>query len=325
MALEALRLDPDDVDVQCTLARIYIGTGKLDSAAEELDRAIADHPSSDLPHLLLSQYLQQVGKRDQALAEIKKAIALRPNFWSYYQDLGLAYYTAGKYDEAAAALQKVTELQPDNSWGFQMLGTVQHAKGDRQRALANYNRAIALAPNAGAYSNLGNLYYEWGRYEEAASAFERAAALDPKSAVKHRNLGDLYRKLGRQTDARQSYTRARDLLLAAIAMNAKDAASMASLALCEAKLGDTRSALEHAAAAVALRPDNSAVLYKRAVVFVLAGKRGDGLRALGEAVRAGYSTAFIASDEDLASLRGVPEYKKVLAAPKEPESKGGAQ
>jgi tetratricopeptide (TPR) repeat protein len=322
MATEALRLDPDDVDVRCTLANIYLGTGKVEQAAEELARAIADHPSADLPHLLLSRYLQQTGKREQSVAEIQKAIAIRPNFWSYHQELGLAYYNAGRYDEAAAAFQKVTELQPDNSWGFQMLGAVQHAKGDRRRAQANYERAIALAPNnAGAYSNLGNLHYEEGRLGEAASAFERAAALDPRSAVKHRNLGDLYRKLGREPDALRSYATARDLLLGAIAMNAKDAAAMASLAVCEAKLGDTRSAVEHAAA---LRPDNAGVLYKRAVVYALTGKRSEGLRALTEAVRAGYSMKFVESDEDIASLRGAPGYKDVFAA-NETLSKEGAK
>jgi tetratricopeptide (TPR) repeat protein len=317
MALEGLRLDPDDVDVQCTLARIYIGTGKLDEAADELERAIANHPGSDLPHLLRGRYLQQAGQPDQALAEIKKAIALRPNFWSNHMDLGLAYYGLGRYDEAAAAFQKVTELQPDNSWGFQMLGTVQHAKGDRRRALANYNRAIALGPNSAAYSNLGNLYTQEGRYPEAVSAFERAASLDPKSPVKQRNLGDIYRTVGREKDAIQSYTRAREVLLAAIAMNARDAGAIASLGVCEAKLGDTRSALDHAGAAVALRPDNSTVLYKSAVVYALAGRRGDGLRALGEAVRAGYSTVSIESDVDVASLRSAPEYKRIMAAPKD--------
>jgi len=325
MALEALRLEPDDVDVRCTLARIYLGTGKLEQAAEELARAIADYPSADLPHLLLSQYLQQTGKGDQALAEIEKAIAIRPNYWSYHQELGVAYYNAGRYDEAAAAFQQVTELQPDNSWGFQMLGLVRHAKGDRRRAQADYERAIALAPNnAGAYSNLGNLYYETGRLEEAVDAFERAADLDPKSAVKHRNLGDLYRKLGREPDAVRSYTTARDLFRGAVGMNAKDAGAMASLAVCDAKLGDTRSALEHAAAAVALRPDNATVLYKRAVVYALTGKRSEGLRALAEAVRAGYSIKFVESDDDMASLRSAPGYKNMVAA-NETVSKGGVR
>jgi eukaryotic-like serine/threonine-protein kinase len=325
MAMEALRLDPDDVDVRCTLARVYLGTGKVEQAADELGRTIAAHPSADTPHLLLSRYLQQTGKTDQAVAEIQKAIALRPNYWSYHQELGLAYYNAGRYDEAAAAFQKVTELQPDNSWGFQMLGAVQHAKGDRRRAQANYERAIALAPsNAGAYSNLGNLHYEEGRLGEAASAFERAAALDPKSAVKHRNLGDLYRKLGREPEALRSYATARDLLRGAIAMNAKDARSMASLAVCEAKLGDTPAAVEHAAAAVALSPDDAGVLYKRAVVYALTGNRSEGLRALAEAVREGYSTKFVESDEDVASLRSAPGYKSVVAA-NETVSKGGAR
>jgi serine/threonine protein kinase/Flp pilus assembly protein TadD len=318
-ALEALRLDPDDVDVECTLARIYIGIGRLDEAAEELNRAIADHPNSDLPHQLLGKYLLQAGKRDQAIAEIQKAIAIRPNYWSHYMELGTAYYTMGRYDAAAAAFQKVTELAPDNSWGFQMLGTVQHAKGNRPGAIANYKRAIALAPNPAAYNNLGALYYEEGRYQEAASAYVRAVELDPNSATKLRNLGDLYRKLGRESDATQSYTRARDLLLATLSLNPKDAEALASLGVCEAKLGDRRSALNHAAAAVGLRPDNAAVLFNTAVIYALAGRRDDGLRMLGNAVRAGYSTAWIEADENVATLRRAPEYKKVIAAARKPD------
>jgi tetratricopeptide (TPR) repeat protein/TolB-like protein len=325
MVMEALRLDPDDVDVRCTLARIYLGTGRYDAAAEELQRAVAGNPASDQPHILLSRYLQLTGKPQEALAEIGKAIALRPNYWQYYQDLGLAHFNLGRYDEAGAAFQRVTELQPDTSWGFQMLGAVAHAKGDRIRALAHYKRAIELAPNAGAYSNLGTVYYEMKRYGEAAAAFERATALDPKSAVKHRNLGDLYRKLGREEDAVKSYVRARDLLRDVIAMNPKDGAAMASLAVCEAKLGDMRSAAEHVGAAVALRPGDATVLYKRAVVYALSGRRADGVKALGEALRAGYSAAFVESDEDVASLRQAPEYQKVVMAGKQPEMKGGEE
>jgi tetratricopeptide (TPR) repeat protein len=206
-----------------------------------------------------------------------------------------------------------------------MLGTVEQAKGNRERAAADYQRAIALAPNARAYTNLGNLYYEEGRFAEAASAFERAAALDPNSAVKHRNLGDLYRKLGREEDAKRSYTRARDLLKAALAVNAKDAAAMASLAVCEAKLGDTRAALRDEDAAVALAPGKPDVLYKRAVVLALAGRRQEGLRALAEAVAAGYSVKFVESDDDVKILRNVPEYRNLVARTIAADVKGGAR
>jgi len=47
-----------------------------------------------------------------------------------------------------------------------------------------YRRALSLDPSAGqAWHNLGNLLVENGRPREAAQAFERAASIEPGSAL----------------------------------------------------------------------------------------------------------------------------------------------
>ena len=63
-------------------------------------------------------------------------------------------------------------------------------------ALASYERALAIAPNANAYSNVGTLHYDERRYKEAIAAYQRALALAPRDPSLHRNLGDALRREG---------------------------------------------------------------------------------------------------------------------------------
>ncbi len=52
-----------------------------------------------------------------------------------------------------------------------------------------------------AQMNLGEMYMDRGRYEEAARCFGRAIQLDPKPPKPHSNLGNAFLKLGRADDA----------------------------------------------------------------------------------------------------------------------------
>ena len=323
MVLEGLRLDPQDVTVRCALAQIYRGTGHLEQAAEELRKAIVDQPHSEVAHFQLGLVLGDLGRHADAISELSRAVALRPNYWALHQQLGFMYYQAGRFQDAAGEFTRVIELQPDNPWGYQMLGTSQQAQGDAARALENYKRAIALGPDARAYTNVGTIYYDQRRFAEAATAFEQAARLEPKSPSKHRNLGDVYVKLQRLDDARRSFETARDLLRAQVATNPRDARAFASLAVCEAKLGQHAQARHDAAEAVAINGESSEVIYKSAVVSALGGRQEEGLDRLAEALKLGYSPMFAAQDEDLVSLRSSQKFAALVAARRTVDNTGG--
>jgi len=310
--LEALRLDPDEAQVRIALAVAYQGSGRSDAAVDELRRAIQLQPGGDDAHRLLGEVLAEQGKTEEGLVELRKAVTLRPNYWRNHSSLGNTYFRKGRYDEAIAAFVRVTELQPDNARGFQMLGTAHQVKGNLDQALANYEAAIRITPLASAYSNMGTIHYGAGRFEQAAQAYEKALAIDATSPARHRNLGDAYRRLGQDKKARECYARARDLTLALLKVNPKDARSLGMVAVYEAKLGRFAEAMRRADEAVALRPTDGDVLYRLAVVQALAGNSTRALKALEEALRNGYSAAMAKDDEDLAALRGRPEYEKVL-------------
>jgi serine/threonine protein kinase/tetratricopeptide (TPR) repeat protein len=310
---EALRLDPGEPRTRFALALVYKGTGRADPAIEELQRVLTLQPNDDDAHRLLGDILFDRGRSDEAIAEFQKGIQLRPNYSPNHSHLGGVYFHTGRFMEAAAAYRRITELQPDNSRGFQMLGATYQAMGDKRQAIENYQMALALGPDARAYSNLGSVYYSEGKYAEAARAYEEAAKLEP-SAVKYRNLGDAYHRMGQHDRASDSYRRAVALSEDQLRVNPRDAEVLGMLAVSEAKLGRRAEARRHAAEAVSLRPSDAGVLYHKAVVHALAGEQKEALVALEEALGRGYSVALAREDDDLATLGSVPAFQRLMKA-----------
>jgi serine/threonine-protein kinase len=313
---EALRLDPEEPAVRFALAVIDRGTGRGSAAIEELRRVLALQPGNDEAYRELGDILFDEGRFDEAIAALRKAVELRPEFWRNHSALGYAYAKRGRHQEAIAAYSKVTELQPRNSRGFQMLGFAYQDAGDDVRALENYRKAIAIAPDALAYSNMGSIYYDEGRFPEAARAYEQAIALGGRSPATQRNLGDAYERLKEPVKARQAYVRAVEISRDMLAVNPKDAQTLSRLAVCEAKLGRHADAAIHVGEAAGLDGDDTDVLYRKAVVHALAGRAPDALVALREAVARGFSVSRARTDYDLQSLRGRPEFQTLLDRPR---------
>ena len=63
---------------------------------------------------------------------------------------------------------------------------------------------------------------------------------------------------------------------------------------------------------MALSPHAADVIYRHAVVLALAGRVGESLAALQSAVDQGYSRTMAKDDDDLAILRGRPQFAKLI-------------
>jgi tetratricopeptide (TPR) repeat protein/tRNA A-37 threonylcarbamoyl transferase component Bud32 len=312
----ALKLDPDDPDVRISLAGMYAGTGRIDEAISEFRAALKRRPTNDGAHRQLAIALRNQGRFDEALEEYQQALAIRPNYFRNNSALGVFYYRRGQYAEAAIAFQRVTENQPDSAWGFINLGAAYLKSGDNRRALENFERAIQIAPDEAAYSNVGTIHYAEGRYAEAARAFEQAIRLGPKNHVSHRNLGDAYLRLGQRDRARAEYERAAALSGELLKVNPRDAPTLASHGVYEAKAGRKAEAIRYVEAAAAQSPGDVEVLYKRAVVYALAGREADAQRSLEVALTRGYSRALARTDDDLSAIVRLPRIQELLKAVK---------
>ncbi len=311
---EALRLDPRDAEVRDSLARLYMNTGRIPEALDEVRRALGTRPQADHLRRLMANLLVDAGDFEGAIREARQAVALRDWHQNHYT-LGYVLYRAGRPREAAAAFRRVTELRPDDAWAFQALGEALRDTGQDGGAEAAFRKAVAADPSAAslAFTSLGTLYFETGRVPDAAEAYRQALALEPASPLIHRNLADALARQGQADRARAEWKRCAELGTDALRVNARDLSVLASLAICQAKLGDRDAALGTAATALQVAPADREPLYAAATVHALAGDPSRGLGYLEQALQKGASAIRASRDDDLARLRDLPGYPALIA------------
>ncbi len=205
---KALTLDQQQPEVWISLARIHQGTGRQEDALNELNKALSLQPNSDEAHQVMGQVLQSLERLKEAEEHYLRAVALRPNYWRHHTLLGGFYYATGRSKEAVAAFTRVTELQPDNARGLNNLGAAYYALGDNVNALKFYERAVAITPLPEALSNIGNIHFVEGRYEQAMVSFQQAVTASPNDGLLRGNLGDALARLNRTEEARRAWLEA---------------------------------------------------------------------------------------------------------------------
>ena len=120
----------------------------------------------------------------------------------------------------AASLRRVTELEKDagklaseklieaEQW-FQRGLDLEEAGESPTQVTEAYRRALELNPKAaGAWVNIGTIYYRQGMVEEAESCYRRALKIWPKYALAHFNLGNVCEELDKLPDAIEHYAEA---------------------------------------------------------------------------------------------------------------------
>ncbi len=84
-------------------------------------------------------------------------------------------------------------------------------RGDLETAVAGYSRALEGSPDAVAFFNLGNVFFELGRECEAAKSYLAALDLDDEYVEAWNNLGNALAALGQDADAVRAYTKALEI------------------------------------------------------------------------------------------------------------------
>jgi type IV pilus assembly protein PilF len=93
-----------------------------------------------------------------------------------HYDLGIAAQNEGKLQEAYAEYDEALKLDPYFPDVHNAMGLLLHAGFKKQdEALTHYQRALELRPDfSEAKTNLGNLYLDQAKYDEAIKLYEQA-------------------------------------------------------------------------------------------------------------------------------------------------------
>jgi serine/threonine-protein kinase len=289
---QAISLDDRLPAVYVTLGRIHDASGKYDLAVQEFGKALQlDTRNADaVGGLALAQ--EKAGRAGEAEASLKRAIALRPDYWEGYETLGLFYDRQGSYDLSIAQFRRAIELTPDNAQLYLNLGAVYLDTGDEKKfpdGEAALKRSVEISPSYAALANLAYLYFLQRRYADSAAANEKALKLNDKNYLVWRNLAEVYQWMKLPDKFAAASERELQLVEDRARSHPQDAQLLSELATLYAAKKLRDKALPPLQKALALAPDDPAVLLNAAETYEDFGERAETLRYVERGLSKGYS------------------------------------
>ena len=311
-AQQAVRLDDSLVEVHAAMGQAYVATGRTNEAIVELRRALEIAPNSDEAYRRLAAAYRIAGQTDEAIKMHKLAIDKNPYYWINHNALGYTFLAHRRLQQRGGGIQKVIEIEPDNVNGYNDLGAVYLQTGRYQDAADTLQKALKVGNTPDTWTNLGVANAWMGRFSEALPAYQKAVEISPASDAWLSNLADDYRWLQRTKEANDTYDKAIELAYKSLTVNPNDAATKVNLGTYYAKKGDFAQGLKFINEVLAKNPDDQFYLYNAAIAHALAGHTDEALQALGKAFKAGYPPQFAKDDPDLRTLAGNARFKTLV-------------
>jgi Tfp pilus assembly protein PilF len=157
-----------------------------------------------LPSLMVIAWFQVQHWRN-SISLFKHAIETTGTNYVSYHNLGLAFQTEGRFEEAIGEYQKAMAIKP-NAALHNNMGVIFEKQGLFNEAIREYQEAVALrAHYARPHYNLANVYFRQERLNEAILEYQKAITITPNYLEAHLNLGKAYGRTGQLEKAIQEF------------------------------------------------------------------------------------------------------------------------
>jgi tetratricopeptide (TPR) repeat protein len=174
----AMQVSPESPVVEENLSKALAVLGRVDEALPGLERAARFNPSDPTRHVNLGSELATAGRLQEAIVEYQKAIEVASGVrvYSGYKDVAVRTTKARSYESLATIYDELGDYTNLRESYREALKT------DPAEAPAMIQRMSASAtedPSGASYLQLGILFEEAGRLQEARSAYEQALKVEP--------------------------------------------------------------------------------------------------------------------------------------------------
>ena len=253
--------------------------GLYDEAARDFNRAGELAPDNADAWRRLAEVYGDLNRPDDAIATYQRAIRAQPDYYAPYLEFGLFYYYRAQFQEAERLFRNTIAVAPGLARGYMDLGLALKEQGRYKEAEESLVASLRLLETSSALTNLGALYYQQERYQEAATFFEKSLKSEA-DAIAYEDLGDAYRHLGSLDAAAQAYRTAESMAEAEVIQNPRDPFARALLARLAAQLEERRQAEFEIQQALVMNPGITRVLRTAALTFEALAEREQTLKVL---------------------------------------------
>jgi len=319
----------DVFEVQDEIARKIAEALRVQLSPQEQE-ALARKPTENLQaydlYLRGKSFARRGTRQDTefALQMFESAVGMDPGFALAHAAIAIAcaqyYYRAQRSDawisRAKAASQRASALGGDAPEIQVAAAWVLYGEDALDEAIKRVRLAIERKPDCeGAYYLLGRALFGAGRYQEVAEMAEAAIAASGEDYNVYVPITNALDALGKKEAADSLRQREMLALERHLKTVPEDARAHVLLAADYASVGREDDAMREMNLAMALRSNETTVLYNAACVYCQLGKKAEALDALGRAAEVGFKDAeWARRDPDLVLLHGDPAFEKLYPA-----------
>ena len=213
--LQAVELEPSNVEFLWQLAEVCLGLNQPQEAIEYLERIEnSDTPFLEVYRLLGEAYrrLNEPVRAQEYLDRFQAMRASQQDATAFSEEIESVMARAeeklqqDQVDEALGLFQEVLEKAPDSWLAHSYLAKIYLSSGYPRFAYEHLSRMVELAPESveGNYL-LGQYWYQQRDFPQARIYAEKAKAQYPGSGVLRNLLGNIYLELGQREQAVQEY------------------------------------------------------------------------------------------------------------------------
>jgi tetratricopeptide (TPR) repeat protein len=252
----AAQLDPRSADIVAELAGLYMRQSRLDEAIAAGEQALKVAPANREAHRVLGivyATLVEGGRRQngrtqqnsssqaenlaKAIQHLEQAVDRQsesdPNVRA---TLSRLYLAAGAFDKAIPLLVELVSQEPGWTDGPTLLAQAYAGAGRDADAISWLERAAADDPEL--YTTLAGFYERARKWKEAAGAYARAVAAQPRNV----DLKGQYASALLNVGGAEALTKARELLSEVATARPNDGRSLFQLSQAERRLGEYAAA-----------------------------------------------------------------------------------
>lgn len=213
---EATAKDPQNLPFRLALAHSCLWTKQYQCVLDVYHEIVNLNAESAEADMLAGEALDEMKDSAGAAEQFRAAVKADPREPNVHFGLGYLLWGLMQYDEAAEEFKSELANNPDHVQALTYLADTEMKLAHPEAALPLLEKAIKIDPRIElAHLDLGILYSDAGRKDDALRELNLAARLNPGDVNVHWRLARFYQAAGKKVEAKAEFDKTRNLQKAA--------------------------------------------------------------------------------------------------------------
>jgi len=204
--------EPQNLQYRLLLAHSCLSSRQFQCVLDAYHEILTLNAESAEADMLAGEAEDEMQNHGAAIEQFRAAVKADPKEPNVHFGLGYLLWVQNQFEEAAQEFQAELVNVPDHAQALAFLADSDMQLNRSGEAMPLIQKAIKIDPDVPrAHLDLGVLYADAGRHEDAIREFKTAARLSPEDPNPHWRLARLYQAMGNKAEANFEFQKTSNL------------------------------------------------------------------------------------------------------------------